>query len=129
MRTVGDIWIISPAIWCWIENVLKDINYRCFLFWRQGLTKNSRLTLNLRFYTTATKCCNFVSMPSFILFLFLFLNFILIMDFLHLHFQCYPKSPRYLPPTPYLALLPLLGRGVPLYWIKTNGPLFPMMAD
>jgi hypothetical protein len=34
--------------------------------------------------------------------------------FLHLHFQCYPKSPPYSPHSPTHPL-PLLGLGVPLY--------------
>jgi hypothetical protein len=44
-------------------------------------------------------------------------EFFLIRDFLHLHFQCYPKSPPY-PPSPISFSPPpqLLGPGVPLYW-------------
>ena len=53
--------------------------------------------------------------------------------FPHLHFQCYPKSPPYPPPTPlpthshFLALaFPCTGA----YKVcLTNGPLFPVMAD
>ena len=53
--------------------------------------------------------------------------------FPHLHFQCYPKSPPQLPPTPlpthshFLALaFPCTGA----YKVcKSNGPLFTVMAD
>jgi hypothetical protein len=39
----------------------------------------------------------------------------LIRYFLHLHFQCYPKSPPTLPPHSPTHPLPILGPGVPLY--------------
>jgi hypothetical protein len=42
----------------------------------------------------------------------LFFSIFFIRYFLHLHFQCYPKSPENPPPT----LLPLLGPGISLYW-------------
>jgi hypothetical protein len=72
-------------------------------------------------------------------FVFLFVLFFLELIFLiryfpHLHFQCYPKSPQYTPPhTPlptnshFLALaFPCTGA----YKVcKSNGPLFPVMAD
>jgi hypothetical protein len=59
--------------------------------------------------------------------------FFLIRYFPHLHFQCYPKSPPYPPPTPlpthshFLALaFPFTGA----YKVcKSKGPLFPVMAD
>jgi hypothetical protein len=58
---------------------------------------------------------------------------IFIRYFPHLHFQCYPKSPSYPSPTPlpthshFLALaFPCTGA----YKVcKSNGPLFPVMAD
>jgi hypothetical protein len=47
---------------------------------------------------------------------FLFLKYFLIRYFLHLHFQCYPKSPPLpSPPTPIPPPLTLLGPGIPLY--------------
>jgi hypothetical protein len=57
---------------------------------------------------------------------------IFIMYFPHLHFQCYPKSPRYPPPhsppthSQFLALaFPCTGA----YKVcKSSGPLFPVMA-
>jgi hypothetical protein len=52
----------------------------------------------------------------------------------HLHFQCYPKSPRHAPPpTPlpthshFLALAFPCTEADKVY--MTNGPLFPLMAD
>ena len=36
--------------------------------------------------------------------------------FLHLHFQCYPKSPPDLHPHSPIHPLPLLGPGIHLYW-------------
>jgi hypothetical protein len=59
-------------------------------------------------------------------FLFSFF-FFLIRYFPHLHFQCYPKSPPYPPPSHFLALgFPCTGA----YKVcKSNGPLFPVMAD
>jgi hypothetical protein len=49
--------------------------------------------------------------------LLLLLFFFFLIRYFHLHFQCYPKSPRY-PPLPYSPThpLPLLGPGFPLYW-------------
>jgi hypothetical protein len=41
--------------------------------------------------------------------------FFLIRYFLHLHFQCYPKSPPYPPPNSPTHPLPLFGPGIPLY--------------
>jgi hypothetical protein len=51
-----------------------------------------------------------------------------------LHFQCYPKSPPYpSPPNPLPTHSPFLALGFPCtgaYKVcKTNGPLFPVMAD
>ena len=46
----------------------------------------------------------------------LFLNCFLIRYFPHLHFQCYPISPPYLPPHSPTHPLPLVGPGVPLFW-------------
>jgi hypothetical protein len=64
---------------------------------------------------------------------FLFFKFFLISYFLHLHFQCYPKSPTCPRPTPlpihshFLALVfPCTGA---YKACKTSGPLFPMMAN
>jgi hypothetical protein len=62
-------------------------------------------------------------------------GFFLIRYFLikNLHFQCYPKSPPYPPHHFPTHPLLLLGPGVPFteaYKVcKTNGPLFPMMAE
>jgi hypothetical protein len=59
--------------------------------------------------------------------------FFLIRYFLHLHFQCYPKSPPY--PAPHSPTHPshFLALAFPCteaYKVcKTNGPLFPLMAD
>jgi hypothetical protein len=52
----------------------------------------------------------------------------------HLHFQCYTKSPPYLPtPTPLPTHSPFLALVFPCtgaYKVcKSNGPLFPVMAD
>jgi hypothetical protein len=52
----------------------------------------------------------------------------------HLHFQCYTKSPPYPPtPTPLPTHSPLLALVFPCtgaYKVcKSNGPLFPVMAD
>jgi hypothetical protein len=46
--------------------------------------------------------------------LFFFFSFLFIRYFLHLHFQCYPKSPL-CPPPLLTPSLPLCGPGVPLY--------------
>jgi hypothetical protein len=45
-----------------------------------------------------------------------FLIYFFIRYFPRLHFQCYPKSPPYLPPQSPTHPLPLFGPGVPLYW-------------
>jgi hypothetical protein len=52
----------------------------------------------------------------------------------HLHFQCYTKSPPYPPtPTPLPTHSPFLALVFPCtgaYKVcKSNGPLFPVMAD
>jgi hypothetical protein len=52
----------------------------------------------------------------------------------HLHFQCYTKSPTYPPtPTPLPTHSPFLALEFPCtgaYKVcKSNGPLFPVMAD
>jgi hypothetical protein len=52
----------------------------------------------------------------------------------HLHFQCYTKSPPYPPtPTPLPTHSPFLALAFPCtgaYKVcKSNGPLFPVMAD
>ena len=57
-----------------------------------------------------------------------------ICDFLHLHFQCYPKSPPYPPPTtPLLThshFLALVFPCTEAYKVcKNKGPLFPLMAN
>jgi hypothetical protein len=62
-----------------------------------------------------------------------FFKNIFIRYFPHLHFQCYPKSPPYPPlqlpypltPTFWPWRSPVLGHKV----CKSNGPLFPVMAD
>jgi hypothetical protein len=64
-----------------------------------------------------------------------FKKFFLIRYFPHLHFQCYPKSPPYPPPppTPLPTHSPFLALAFPCtgaYKVcKSNGPLFPVMAD
>ena len=68
-----------------------------------------------------------------LVFLFFFLN-IFIRYFPHLYFQCYPKSPPYPPPpTPLPAHSYFLALAFPCtgaYKVcKSNGPLFPVMAD
>jgi hypothetical protein len=71
-----------------------------------------------------------------ILFFFFFECFFLffIGYFLHLHFQCYPKSPPHTPPpTPppiHSHFLALAFPCIEAYKVcTTNGPLFPLMAD
>jgi hypothetical protein len=55
--------------------------------------------------------------------------------FLHLHFKCYPESPLYpptrpAPPPTHSHFLALAFPCTRAYTVcKTNGPLFPMMAD
>jgi hypothetical protein len=102
-----------------------------------GLCVCSR-TYSQREYIHSQKCLSspdiiqkdYMTETLFFSFSFLFL----IRHFLHLHFQCYPKSPPY-PPRPQSPThpLPLLGPGVPLYWgirsLPDQGPLFPMMAN
>ena len=52
--------------------------------------------------------------------------------FPHLHFQCYPKNPPY-PPTPLPTHSHFLAPAFPCTGAdkvcKSNGPLFPVMAD
>jgi hypothetical protein len=64
--------------------------------------------------------------------LFFNLFFNLIRYFFHLHFQCYPKIP-YTPTTPlptHSHFLALAFSCTEAYKVcKTNGPLFPMMAN
>jgi hypothetical protein len=66
-------------------------------------------------------------------FFFLFLKKFFIRYFPHLHFQCYSKSPLYPPPTPLPTHSPFLALAFPCteaYKVcKSNGPLFPVMAD
>ena len=66
------------------------------------------------------------------LFVFPFFHFLfLIRYFLHLHFQCYPKSPLYPPPTPLSTHSHFLALAFPCTEadkVCTNGPLFPRMA-
>jgi hypothetical protein len=60
---------------------------------------------------------------------FFFLLLIFIRYFLHLHFQCYPKSPPY-PPSPHSHFLALAFPCTEADKVcTTDGPLFPMMAD
>jgi putative lipoic acid-binding regulatory protein len=48
----------------------------------------------------------------------------------HLHFQCYPKSPPHAPPPTHSHFLALEFPCTEPYKVcKTNGPLFPLMAD
>ena len=63
--------------------------------------------------------------------LFVFSSIIfLIRYFPHLHFQCYPKSPPYPPTHPYPHFLALAFPCTGAYKVcKSNGPLFPVMAD
>jgi hypothetical protein len=61
-------------------------------------------------------------------------EFFLIRYFLHLHFQCYPRSPPYPPlPTPLPTHSHFLALAFPCteaYRVcKTRGPLFAVMAD
>jgi hypothetical protein len=62
---------------------------------------------------------------------YLFIYFI--KYFLHLHFQCYPKSPPYPPLTPLPTHSHFLALPFPCteaYKVcKTNGPLFPVIAE
>ena len=62
-----------------------------------------------------------------------FLKNIFITYFPQLHFQCYPKSPLYPPPTPLLTHSHFLALAFPCteaYKVcVSNGPLFPVMAD
>ena len=50
-----------------------------------------------------------------------------------LRFQCYPKSPPDTHPTPLTTHSPFLALAFPCTWAykvcKSNGPLFPVMAD
>jgi hypothetical protein len=68
-------------------------------------------------------------------FLFFFFFFPFFIRYLtHLHFQCYTKSPPYPPtPTPLPTHSPFLALVFPCtgaYKVcKSNGPLFPVMAD
>jgi hypothetical protein len=61
-----------------------------------------------------------------------FLFIIFIRYFLHLHFQCYPKSPPYLPPTdsPTHTLRLLSPRNSPVLrhikFVRPMGPSFPL---
>jgi hypothetical protein len=61
-------------------------------------------------------------------FIYLFITY-----FPQLHFQCYPKSPPYPPPLPYLPIPIFLALAFPCtgaYKVcVSNGPLFPVMAD
>ena len=67
--------------------------------------------------------------------IFLFFFFSIFIRYLaHLHFQCYTKSPPYLPtPTPLPTHSPFLALAFPCtgaYKVcVSNGPLFPVMAD
>jgi hypothetical protein len=62
-----------------------------------------------------------------------FIYIFLIRYFPHLHFQCYPKSPPYPPPhspPPHSHFLALAFPCTGAYKVcKSNGPLFPVMAD
>ena len=50
--------------------------------------------------------------------------------FLHLHFQCYPKSAPHAPPPTHSHFLALAFPCTEAYKVcKTKGPLFPVMAD
>jgi hypothetical protein len=76
---------------------------------------------------------NLVPCPSFNSLSGSCLPFFKIRHFLHLHFQCYDKSPPYPPPHSPTYPLPLLVLVFPCteaYKVcKTNGPLFPLMAN
>jgi hypothetical protein len=62
-----------------------------------------------------------------------FIYFILFRYFPHLHFQCYPKVLHTLPPTPrptHSHFLALAFSCIGAYKVcKSNGPLFPLIAD
>jgi hypothetical protein len=90
------------VVWIGISLMIKDVEhfFRCFSAIRYSSIENS----------------SFSSVPHFFLFL-KFLFYFFIRCFLHLHFQCYPKSLPYLPPTHSpIHPLPLLSPDIPLYW-------------
>jgi hypothetical protein len=65
--------------------------------------------------------------------IYFFLIFFTILYFPQLHLECYPKRPHTLPPTPLPTHSPFLALVFPCtgaYKVcKSNGPLFPVMAD
>jgi hypothetical protein len=57
-------------------------------------------------------------------------GFFLIRYLFHLHFQCYPQSPPHAPPPTHSPFLALSFPCTEAYKVcKTNGPLFPLMAN
>jgi hypothetical protein len=132
-------WIISLSLSVKIQNtnmrilkgvnVIKFINHGGFFFF-----KNKRVCCWCCCYNWAVlshdNTENRVKFHSTYISQFFFL----IRYFLHLHFQCYPKSPPYPPPTTplpthshFLALVfPCTGA---YKLCMSNGPLFPVRAD
>jgi hypothetical protein len=70
-------------------------------------------------------------MSSFIyLFFQIFILFFIFWYLFYLHFQCYPKSPPNAPQPTHSQFLALAFPCTESYKVcKTNGPLFPLMAD
>jgi hypothetical protein len=84
------------------------------------------------FFFLISYLCIFIFIFFSFYFLFFFPFFIRYLT--HLHFQCYTKSPPYPPtPTPLPTHSPFLALVFPCtgaYKVcKSNGPLFPVMAD
>jgi hypothetical protein len=136
-------------LWFWFWFCLKSFNF--FLWYLECLPHslpvpaNFGVVFNLGYFCP----CYFSShcVPAWVTFSFLFcssalscsLLFSLFFPFFirylaHLHFQCYTKSPPYPPtPTPLPTHSPFLALAFPCtgaYKVcKSNGPLFPVMAD
>jgi hypothetical protein len=88
-----------------------------------------KLKYNFSFSTKSRKRfeCIELGILNFIFFLFLLIRY-----FLHLHFQCYPKSPPKISPLlpPHSYFLALAFPCTEAYKVcKTDGPVFPLMAD
>jgi hypothetical protein len=90
-----------------------------------------RLSLARRSVPILYTLCKYDSLcnQSFLFFFPFFIRYLA-----HLHFQCYTKSPPYPPtPTPLPTHSPFLALVFPCtgaYKVcKSNGPLFPVMAD
>ena len=101
---------LTPQSYFWLPHVWVALNcLRVSYAW--GLWCLCSIALWIDFIL-GSSTCQISTWYDWLMVVFIFF----IGYFLHLHFQCYPKTPPYPPPHSPTHPLPLLGPGDPLYW-------------